>query len=144
MAGTRRPRAVRGRDRLGTCSADAEAPREISHAAGQRVEVGYVAAGGHMIHHLGQELGEAASGLLLAEARLAGNLLEPLRPEDLRHGVGRDRLVRARAHPGCGLLAEARALKLHEHGPEPARGAAAAGGSAQHLAEDVAEAAGPA
>src|SRR5215510_9888257 len=68
-------------------SAHVELARQFVHAVAQGVEVGDLTAGRHPVHHLGQELREAARGLLLGEARVPRDLLQAVPPEDLRHRV---------------------------------------------------------
>jgi hypothetical protein len=91
-------------------SAETEAPREGVDAARERAGVGNGAVGGHPIDDLGKQLGEAARCLVPTDSRLARDLLEAVAPEDLRHRIRRDRLVRAAGHPRVGLLAEASVL----------------------------------
>src|SRR5262245_20962105 len=76
-----------------------EATEEVVHAVRQRPELGNVTVGRHPIDHLGQELGEAARGVLFADPRLLGDLRETVTSKDLRHRIGRDLLIGAAGYP---------------------------------------------
>ena len=61
-----------------------------------------------VVDDIRQQLGQAATRLLLADARLRGDLRDPVIAEDLRQGIGIDGFVVLRSKPRTALAFHSR------------------------------------